>query len=78
KTGLAMLRYRQGPILAVVDPAYGGADLQALTGIPRPVPVVASFQEALPLLPAPQDTVAVVGLAPAGGLLPAAMRADLL
>ena len=78
KTGLAMLRYRQGPILAVVDPAYGGADLQALTGIPRPVPVVASLQEALPLLPAPQDTVAVVGLAPAGGLLPAAMRADLL
>ncbi|MEB3257925.1 MAG: DUF1611 domain-containing protein [Cyanobacteriota bacterium] len=78
KTGLAMLRYRRGPILAVVDPAHGGADLQTLTGIPRAVPVVASLQEALPLLPAPQDTVAVVGLAPAGGLLPAAMRVDLL
>ena len=78
KTGLAMLRYRQGPILAVVDPAHGGANLQALTGIPREVPVVTNLQEALPLLPVPEDTVAVVGLAPAGGLLPAAMRADLL
>ncbi|MEB3194436.1 MAG: DUF1611 domain-containing protein [Cyanobacteriota bacterium] len=78
KTGLALLRYRRGPILAVVDPAYGGADLPSLTGIPRVVPVVASLREALPLLPAPQDTVAVVGLAPAGGHLPAAMRTDLL
>lgn len=78
KTGLAMLRYRRGPILAVVDPAHGGADLRALTGIPRDVPVVASLQDALPLLPSPEEAVAVVGLAPSGGHLPAEMRADLL
>lgn len=78
KTGLAMLRYRRGPILAVVDPAHGGADLSALTGIPRAVPVVASLQDALPLLPTPEETVAVVGLAPSGGYVPAGMRADLL
>ena len=32
KTGLAMLSYRQGPVVAVVDPAHAGADLEAITG----------------------------------------------
>lgn len=62
KTGLAMLRYRQGPIVAVIDPAYAGADLGKLTGIERNVPVVADMAEALAFGPA----VAVVGLAPSG------------
>ncbi|MEY2644546.1 MAG: hypothetical protein RLZZ611_1195 [Cyanobacteriota bacterium] len=72
KTGLAMLRYRHGPIVAVIDPAHAGAELATLTGIPRPVPVVADINAALQHGPA----VAVVGLAPSGGLLPAQMRAD--
>ena len=74
KTGLAMLRYRPGPIVAVIDPAHAGADLQALTGIDRAVsvPVVADLAAALAHGPA----VAVVGLAPSGGRLPAEMRAD--
>ncbi|MEY4772240.1 MAG: hypothetical protein RLZZ346_1495, partial [Cyanobacteriota bacterium] len=72
KTGLAMLRYRSGPIVAVIDPAHAGADLAALTGIPRPVPVVADMAAALAHGPA----VAVVGLAPSGGRLPEEMRAD--
>lgn len=74
KTGLAMLRYRSGPIVAVIDPAHAGADLQALTGIPRPVPVVADMGAALAYGP----EVAVVGLAPSGGRLPAEMDADVL
>ena len=74
KTGLAMLRYRLGPIMAVIDPAHAGADLPTLTGIPRPVPVVADLNAALQHGPA----VAVVGLAPSGGRLPDAMRADVL
>ncbi|MFN9659055.1 MAG: DUF1611 domain-containing protein [Cyanobacteriota bacterium] len=78
KTGLAMLRYRQGPIPVVVDPAHAGANLQAVTGIPRTAAVVASLREALPLLTAPEQTVAVVGLAPSGGGLPEEMRDDLL
>ena len=41
KTGLAMLRYRHGPIVAVIDPAHAGCSLEAITGIPRAVPVVA-------------------------------------
>ncbi|MEA5443648.1 DUF1611 domain-containing protein [Cyanobium gracile] len=72
KTGLAMLRYRQGPIVAVVDPANPGADLGQLTGIDRAVPVVGSLAEALPFAP----EVAVVGLAPSGGRLPEGMGAD--
>lgn len=74
KTGLAMLRYRSGPIVAVVDPAHAGADLGALTGIQRAVPILASLAEALPLGP----TVAVVGLAPSGGQLPQPLRRDLV
>ena len=73
KTGLAMLRYRSGPIVAVVDPAHAGGSLEAITGIARPVPVVASLQEALPYGP----EVAVVGLAPSGGRLAPVVRADL-
>jgi uncharacterized NAD-dependent epimerase/dehydratase family protein len=79
KTGLAMLRYRSGPILAVIDPAHAGADLETVTGIARPLPVLASMQAALPLRPASgPPPVAVVGLAPSGGRLPPALRADLL
>jgi uncharacterized NAD-dependent epimerase/dehydratase family protein len=72
KTGLAMLRYRQGPIVAVVDPAHAGGDLRAITGIERAVPVVGSLPEALPFAP----SVAVVGLAPSGGRLPEDMAGD--
>ena len=74
KTGLAMLRHRRGPIVAVIDPAHGGATLSTLTGIPRDVPVVADLQGALAYGP----KVAVVGLAPSGGRLPEPMRADAL
>ena len=74
KTGLAMLRYRSGPIVAVIDPAFAGAELLAITGIPRAVPVVADMAAALAYGPA----AAVVGLAPSGGRLPELMRADVL
>ena len=81
KTGLAMLRYRQGPIVAAaafmggdIQLDYAAADLQALTGIARDVPVVADMAAALAYGPA----VAAVGLAPSGGRLPLEMRADVV
>ena len=74
KTGLAMLRHRPGPIVAVIDPEHAGERLDLVTGIARPVPVVRDLAEALPYGP----TVAVVGLAPSGGGLPDAMRTDVL
>jgi uncharacterized NAD-dependent epimerase/dehydratase family protein len=48
--------------------------LQAITGIPLAVPVVADMASALAFGPA----VAVVGLAPSGGRLPPEMRADVV
>ena len=63
KTGLAMLRHRAGPIVAVIDPDHAGQSLQRVTGIERDVPVVADLSAALPYEP----EVAVVGLAPSGG-----------
>jgi len=73
KTGLAMLRYRPGPIVAVVDPSQPTGSLEAITGIRRAVPVVSNLQAALPFGP----EAAVVGLAPSGGHLPAELSADL-
>ena len=74
KTGLAMLRYRSGPIVAVIDPAHAGVSLEAVTGIQRSVPVVADLEAALAYGP----EVAVVGLAPSGGRLPLEMRRDVV
>jgi uncharacterized NAD-dependent epimerase/dehydratase family protein len=74
KTGLAMLRYRSGPIVAVIDPAHAGENLAALTGIERAVPVVPDMATALAYRP----EAAVVGLAPSGGRLPVEMEADVL
>ena len=72
KTGLAMLRYRSGPVVAVIDPAHAGQNLEMITGIARDVPVVADLVSALPFKP----EVAVVGLAPSGGVLPEDVRRD--
>ena len=74
KTGLAMLRHRRGPIVAVIDTAHAGGSLEAITGIPRAVPVVADLKDALRHGP----KVAVVGLAPSGGRLPEPLRLDAL
>ncbi|WP_413442620.1 DUF1611 domain-containing protein [Synechococcus sp. MIT S1220] len=74
KTGLAMLRHRPGPIVAVIDPDHVGQPLVSVTGIDRDVPVVSELAEALPFSP----EVAVVGLAPSGGMLPDAVRRDAL
>ena len=77
KTGLTLLRYRRSPVLAVVDPDHAGGSLEAITGIRRAVPIVASIADALPLLPAGgEPVVAVVGLAPSGGRLSEEVRAD--
>ena len=72
KTGLAMLRYSRNPIVAVVDPEQAGRPLQAICGIDHPAAVVASLAEALAFGP----QVAVIGLAPSGGMLPDAVRRD--
>lgn len=68
KTGLGLLRYREGEIVAVIDQQHPGASLRELTGIARSVPIVASVAEAL----AYEPQVLAIGIAPSGGLLPTA------
>lgn len=73
KTGLAMLRYSEAEIVAVIDRESAGKSLEDLTGIPRSVPIVASVQEAL----AYQPDVLVIGIAILGGELPDDWRQDI-
>lgn len=72
KTGKAMLRYGDFPIVAVVDAETAGQSLHALTGIDRDVPIVASVQDALAYKP----EVLVIGIAPSGGMLPEPWREE--
>ena len=59
KTGLAMLRHRSGPIVAVIDPIHAGCSLEEITGIRRDVPIVASLEQALT-----DDYIVALNLAP--------------
>lgn len=66
KTGISLLRYSPNEIVAVIDETAVGESVEAITGVKRQVPVVASVQAALAFNP----TVLAIGLAPSGGRLP--------
>lgn len=78
KTAVGVLRYSQDTVVAVIDSANAGRDCAAVLGDPdgpgRGVPVVADFEAALANRP---DTL-LIGIAPQGGLLPAAWRSQIL
>lgn len=73
KTGLALLRFSQSPIVAVIDYQGAGRSLYNLTGIDKPIPVVVSLAEALAYTP----DVLAIGIAPSGGKLPEAWFQDI-
>jgi len=73
KTGISLLRYSTLPIVAVIDETCAGGDLKTLTGIDRPIPIVASVTDALTYAP----TVLSIGIAPSGGTLPDPWRKEL-
>ena len=73
KTGLALLRYTESPVVAVIDRQSPGASLTDLTGIASSAPIVASVTEAL----AYQPDVLVLGTAPTGGALPHEWRQEI-
>ena len=73
KTGLALLRYSQAPIVAVIDQQCVSQSIPELTGIQREVPIVASVQAAL----AYQPNVLALGIAPSGGALPSAWSQEI-
>jgi uncharacterized NAD-dependent epimerase/dehydratase family protein len=66
KTGLALLRFSEAEIVAVIDKQSAGESLTQLTGIERNIPIVASLQDALIY----QPNVLAIGIAPSGGALP--------
>ena len=75
KTAHGMLRYAQDEIVAVIDRAHAGQDVASvLPALGRSAPIVASVQETLRWAP----TSLLVGIAPAGGVLPAAFREHVL
>ncbi|HCF29772.1 MAG TPA: DUF1611 domain-containing protein [Cyanobacteria bacterium UBA11049] len=66
KTGVALLRYSEATIVAVIDRECAGKSLPKLTGINRDVPIVATVEKALAYKP----DVLIIGIAPSGGVLP--------
>ncbi|MCF4965893.1 DUF1611 domain-containing protein [Nostoc sp. CMAA1605] len=66
KTGLALLRYSEAPIVAVIDRTCAGKSLREITGIKRDVPIVESVAAALEY----QPQILVLGIAPGGGGIP--------
>jgi uncharacterized NAD-dependent epimerase/dehydratase family protein len=76
KTAMSLLRYRGHEVAAVIDAQAAGQTAGALLGVGGETPVVAGLDEAVSV-EAGIDTV-VIGVAPAGGRLPAAMRRTLI
>lgn len=74
KTGLALLRYADYPIVAVIDRECAGGSLTDLTGIPHEAPIVSSVAEALHYDP----EVLIIGIAPSGGSLPLDWHPELI
>jgi uncharacterized NAD-dependent epimerase/dehydratase family protein len=73
KTGLALLRYSEAEVVAVIDQQCAGESLATVAAIQRQVPIVASVADALPYKP----DVLAIGIAPAGGALPEAWRQEI-
>ncbi len=66
KTGMAFIRFCTRAIAVIIDEFCAGQSFRDLTGIPCDAPIVASAQDALAFNP----EVLLIGIAPAGGVLP--------
>src|SRR5258705_4181106 len=71
KTAIGLLRYRPESVAAVLDSTHAGSTAAACVGIGGDIPVVADVDAAVGR---GADTL-LIGIAPAGGRLPAAWRA---
>ncbi|MBN1476688.1 DUF1611 domain-containing protein [Candidatus Sumerlaeota bacterium] len=70
KTSFGVLRFAPNPVVAVIDGQHAGQTVHEVTGIDRDTPIVATAEEAIAL----GAEVLVIGIAPKGGILPAAWR----
>lgn len=74
KMGHGLLRYGRYPIAAIVDRDHAGQTSTAITGIPGDVPIVETIDEAIRL----GANTLIPGIAPPGGILPAAWSDELI
>jgi len=75
KTATGVMRYAEAPTVAVVDSTKAGTSAsEHVPGLESEVPVVADIDAAMALGP----TTLLVGVAPAGGHLPASFRRSIL
>lgn len=77
KTGVQVLRFSRAQVVGVIDPDRVGQDAARLVDLPDkgPVRIFESMDALLAELPHPPTRV-VIGVAPIGGGLPAALRRD--
>ncbi|MBN2288878.1 MAG: DUF1611 domain-containing protein [Candidatus Glassbacteria bacterium] len=74
KTCYGLLRYAPETVVAVIDSRHAGSDAFPVSGLGRGIPVVADLTAALSFGP----RRLVIGVAPAGGALPADWRRQLI
>jgi len=74
KTANSAIRYLPERVVGVLDSTARGRTAQEVLGFGGGIPVVRTFEEGLALRP----TALLIGIAPAGGQLPAAWRAWIL
>lgn len=74
KTAIGVIRYGSDAVVAVIDSTKPGRNAGEWLGAAVDIPIVATLRETLHLAP---DSL-LIGIAPAGGKLPAAWRAIIL
>ncbi len=74
KTANACIRYAPQDVAVILDSAVAGRTAQDVLGFGGGIPIVSSFEEAMPFAP----TALLIGIAPPGGQFPLAWRALLI
>lgn len=72
KTAINLIRYKPEEVRAIFDRSHRGQTSQSLFGLGGGIPVIGSLNEA------PEADTLIIGIAPAGGKLPAEMKAVVL
>lgn len=78
KTANVLLRYRGDDVVALLDSTQAGKSAEELLGVGGETPVVGSLDEAFRVAGARRPDTLVIGIAPAGGRVPAEWRAVML